>query len=81
MPGRAALAGWAALLIGAASARQAAISGFRGPYTIPARPPPPRGVRKENTMRHHRERAWLAAPAGSASTVTRCAAGRTGSRP
>jgi hypothetical protein len=28
-------AGWAALLIGAASAPQAAASGFRGPYTIP----------------------------------------------
>ena len=28
-------AGWAALLIGAASAPQAAVSGFRGPYTIP----------------------------------------------
>jgi hypothetical protein len=28
-------AGWAALLIGAASAPQAATSGFRGPYTIP----------------------------------------------
>ncbi len=27
--------GWAALLIGAASAPQAAVSGFRGPYTIP----------------------------------------------
>jgi hypothetical protein len=26
---------WAALLIGAASAPQAALSGFRGPYTIP----------------------------------------------
>jgi hypothetical protein len=28
-------AGWAALLIGAASAPQAAAAGFRGPYTIP----------------------------------------------
>jgi hypothetical protein len=28
-------AGWAALLIGAASAPQAAMSGFRGPYMIP----------------------------------------------
>ena len=28
-------AGWAALLIGATSAPQAAASGFRGPYTIP----------------------------------------------
>jgi hypothetical protein len=28
-------AGWAVLLIGAASAPQAAASGFRGPYTIP----------------------------------------------
>jgi hypothetical protein len=28
-------AAWAALLIGAASAPQAAISGFHGPYTIP----------------------------------------------
>jgi hypothetical protein len=28
-------AGWAALLIGAASAPQSAASGFRGPYTIP----------------------------------------------
>ena len=28
-------AGWAALLIGAASAPQAAMSGFHGPYTIP----------------------------------------------
>jgi hypothetical protein len=28
-------AGWAALLIGVASAPQAAASGFRGPYTIP----------------------------------------------
>ena len=28
-------AGWAALLIGAASAPQAAVSGFRSPYTIP----------------------------------------------
>ena len=28
-------AGWAALLIGAASAPQAAVSGFHGPYTIP----------------------------------------------
>jgi hypothetical protein len=28
-------AGWAALLIGAVSAPQAAISGFHGPYTIP----------------------------------------------
>ena len=28
-------AGWAALLIGAASAPQAAVSGFRGPYAIP----------------------------------------------
>src|SRR6202166_5159663 len=28
-------AGWAALMIGAASAPQAAISGFHGPYTIP----------------------------------------------
>jgi hypothetical protein len=28
-------AGWAALLIGAASAPQAAVSGFRGPYTVP----------------------------------------------
>ena len=28
-------AGWAALLIGAASAPQAAASGFRGPYTVP----------------------------------------------
>ena len=28
-------AGWAALLIGAASAPQAALSGFHGPYTIP----------------------------------------------
>ena len=28
-------AGWAALLIGGASAPQAAASGFRGPYTIP----------------------------------------------
>jgi hypothetical protein len=28
-------AGWAALLIGAASAPQAAASGFHGPYTIP----------------------------------------------
>jgi hypothetical protein len=27
--------GWAALLIGAASASQAAMSGFHGPYTIP----------------------------------------------
>jgi hypothetical protein len=28
-------AGWAALLIGAASAPQAAMSGFHGPYMIP----------------------------------------------
>jgi hypothetical protein len=28
-------AGWAALMIGAASAPQAAMSGFHGPYTIP----------------------------------------------
>ena len=35
MPGRQAQARPAALLIGAASARQAAMSGFRGPYTIP----------------------------------------------
>ncbi len=28
-------AGWAALLVGAASAPQAAMSGFHGPYTIP----------------------------------------------
>jgi hypothetical protein len=28
-------AGWAALLVGAASAPQAATSGFRGPFTIP----------------------------------------------
>ena len=35
MPGRPTLAGWAALLIGAASAPQAAVSGFRSPYTIP----------------------------------------------
>ena len=35
MPGRRRWAGWAALLIGLASAPQAAASGFRSPYLIP----------------------------------------------
>ena len=45
--------GRAALLIGAASAPQAAISGFHGPYTIPGTATAAQGVRKEKTMRHH----------------------------
>ena len=35
MPGGQRWAGWAALLIGATSAPQAAASGFQTPYTIP----------------------------------------------
>jgi len=40
-------------MIGAASAPQAAMSGFHGPYTIPDTAPPPWGFRKEQTMRRH----------------------------
>ena len=40
-------------MIGDASAPQAAMSGFHGPYTVPDTAPPPWGFRKEQTMRRH----------------------------
>jgi hypothetical protein len=75
-------AGWAALMIGAASAPQAAMSGFHGPYTIPDTATAALGGSgRSKRCAVMRERAWRASPVGLASTATRCAAGRTGSRP